>query len=741
MSGLPPLVADLALILGSAGVITLLFKRIKQPVVLGYIIAGLLVGPNLSIFPTVTRIEDIRIWADIGIIFLLFALGLEFSLKKLVKVGGAAIITGVIEISCMLLLGYTAGKLLQWSTMDSVFLGGIVAISSTTIIFRNFNELGLRSKQFTYLVMGILIIEDIAAVIMLVLLSTLAYTQELQGWEMMTSVAKLCFFLCLWYVLGIFALPSFFRKAASWMDKETLLIVSLGLCFGMVVFAEKVGFSAALGAFLMGSLLSETSQGERIEQLIHSVKDLFGAIFFVSVGMLIDPALLAEYILPVILLTCVVIFGKIFHVTLGALIAGSPLKQSVQAGMSMSQIGEFSFIIATLGISLKVTSPFLYPIAVGVSVLTIFTTPYLMKMAVPFYDFLQNHLPQKWLSAIEKYSSGSQRLQSESDWQKLLKSFAQVMVINTVVIIGLILLTTNIIWPFLLNYFANELVGKIISTVLILALMLPFIWGLTGKKIQNAAYRNLWLNKKYNKGPLVVMEIFRNVLALVLVGILLTQLFSITVALIGTTVVMIIVSIIFRQRLQRFYTKIEKRFLQNLTEKERSISKDHLSPWDAHLVNYDIHPAATFLGKTLEELGWRERYGINLAYIERGNKVIIAPKKYEQVYPYDSIGVIGTDQQLHEFSNILIGEANTIIHDEKDNIQLQKIHIDENTKLKDKTIRDSGLRENTDGLIVGIERNGERILNPPSNTVFEWDDIVWIVADKRKLKAFFMKNT
>ncbi|NCT94536.1 MAG: sodium:proton antiporter [Chitinophagaceae bacterium] len=739
MTHLPVLIKDLALILGAAGVMTLLFKKLKQPVVLGYIIAGLLVGPNFKLFPTIGDMEGIKIWAEIGVVFLLFALGIEFSFKKLVKVGGSAAITGITELICMMLLGYSMGQILGWPRMDSLFLGGIIAISSTTIIFRAFDELGLKSKQFTGLVLGVLVIEDLVAILLMVLLSTLAISSQFEGTQMLFSILKLLFFLCLWFVSGIFLLPTFFKKANKFMSSETLLVVSLGLCLGMVVLADQVGFSAALGAFIMGSILAETTQAHKIEHLITSVKDLFGAVFFVSVGMLIDPAILVEYAFPVIMLTLAVILGKTIFVSTGALLAGRPLKQAVQAGTSMSQIGEFSFIIATLGVSLNVTSSYLYPIAVGVSVITTFTTPYMIKLAEPLHRFLLRVLPEKWIRSLERYSSSSQIIESESNWKKLLRFYMQIIVLNGVIMIALILFIRYFVLPFLMGHIENEMIARIIAALLGLALMAPFIWAITVKKMHKSAYAALWLDKKYSHGPLVMLEIARNITAVLLVGFLLRQLFDFWIAVSATIVFMAGIMVVFRQRLQSFYQRIEDRFLQNLHEKElleQNKTENHLSPWDAHLTHYKISPQASYIGTTLEDLRWREQFGINVAFIERGNQVLFAPARTEKIFPFDTIGVIGTDLQLQEFSKIIppfVDEATT----EKEAVELEKIVVDEHTRLKGLTIRESGIREKTNGLVVGIERKGERILNPSSFTQLEWDDIVWIVGNKKKIQELY----
>lgn len=739
MNHIPNLIIDLALILGAAGFITLLFKRLKQPVVLGYIIAGLLVSPNFTLFPTISEVEGIQTWAEIGVIFLLFALGLEFSFKKLASVGASAAVTGVFELSMMMLVGYAIGKLMGWPKMDCLFLGGIIAISSTTIIFRAFDELGLKTRQFTNLVMGVLIIEDLVAVLLMVLLSTLAVSQASAGTETLTAILKLAFFLCLWFLTGIYLLPSFLKSISRHLSNETLLIVAIGLCFGMVVLAGAVGFSAALGAFIMGSILAETIYGENIEHLITPVKNLFGAIFFVSVGMLIDIKILGQYIVPVLLLTAIVLVGKTIFVSLGALIAGKALRQSVQAGTSMSQIGEFSFIIATLGVTLNVTSSYLYPIAVGVSVITTFTTPYMIRLADPIFNFLIRSLPAKLVNALNNYSRGSQTIKGESDWRIVFNAYLQMILLNSVIIVSLILLSNYYLKPFVASYFDNMIWAKLVSIILTLLVMSPFIWGLMAKKIQGIAYKSLWLDSKYNHGPLVTLEALRNIVAVILVGVLFRQFFPFWKAFAGTAVAMIIVLVIFKQRLQHFYHRIEHRFLTNLNEKQKtSPASQVLTPWDAHLSRITISPSSALIGKGLEELQLREKYGINIALIERGNRVIYAPSAREQLFPFDEIGVIGTDIQLQVFSKLVesMSEAH-VSNADGENIALVKIVVDEHNGLTGQTIRQSRIREKTNGLVVGIERNGQRLLNPVSDTAFEWQDVVWLVGDRSKIKDAF----
>ena len=393
MSHLPTLVIDLALILVSAGIITLIFKKLKQPLVLGYIVAGFIAGPHVVFTPTVMDTANIQTWADIGVVFLLFALGLEFSFKKLMKVGGPAVIAAITIIVGMVILGMLVGSAMGWKRMDCIFLGGMLAMSSTSIIYKALEDMGLRTQRFAGLVLGILVIEDLVAVVLMVLLSTMAVKNNFEGAEMAFSIAKLCFFLMLWFIIGIFIIPTFFKRTRLLMNEETLLIVSLGLCLLMVVAATQVGFSSALGAFVMGSILAETMEAEKIGHLVKPVKDLFAAIFFVSVGMMVDPGMIWEYIGPIILITFTVLIGQSLLGTFGVVLAGQPLRVAMQCGFCLSQIGEFAFIIASLGLSFQVTDHFLYPIVVAVSVITTFLTPYMMRLAEPAYPFVEKHLP------------------------------------------------------------------------------------------------------------------------------------------------------------------------------------------------------------------------------------------------------------------------------------------------------------------------------------------------------------
>lgn len=730
---LQPLIRDLGIILMTAAVAVLLFKKIKQPLVLGYLIAGFLAGNNFDFFPSIKDIKSVEVWAEIGVIFLLFSLGLEFSFKKLMKVGGTASITAVTQIIAMVAIGYSVGTWIGWKPMDSIFLGVILSISSTTIILKTFDELGVKKQKFAGIVLGSLIVQDIIAILMMVLLSTIVVSQQFSGTELLFSVLKLVFFLTLWFVGGIFFIPTLLKKAKSLLTDEMLLIVSLALCLMMVILAANVGFSPALGAFIMGSIIAETTQAEHIEHLVKPVKDLFGAVFFVSVGMLIDPETLYEYAIPVGILTLVVIFGQSISSTIGALLSGQPLKQSVQTGMSLSQIGEFSFIIATLGMTLNVTSDFLYPIVVAVSAVTTFTTPFMVKFATPFSEYLEKKLPRKWTKRIERYSANAQSIKLVSKWQIVVQAFLTQVIIHSVIIVGAILLSSKFILPLVEDYLFGNAVGALITLVIIS----PFLWALSLRRVAVNEVAILREERKY-RGPIVMMVLLRIVLTLFYIGFLLNIFFSPIIAFIAL-IVAVVVYIVFPKRLNAQYHKIEDHFLKNFNArdvKKGVRSRSDLTPWEGHMSTFEIAPTSNVVGKTLSELRIREELGVNIAFIKRGEFTINIPNKNERLFPGDEICIIGTDNQVREFDIYL--HKNEIQNPEviETDIILKQLELKEEEFIGS-SIRDSQLREKTNGLIVGIERRGKRMLNPESNMILEKHDILWVVGSKKLLRDFF----
>lgn len=730
---LPNLISDLGLILVTAAIAVLIFRLLKQPLVLGYLVAGFLAGSEFDFFPTVKDMNSVTVWAEIGVIFLLFSLGLEFSFKKLMKVGGTSSITALTQIITMVALGYFVGQLMDWGKMNSLFLGVILSISSTTIILKTFDELGVKTQKFAGNVIGALIVQDILAILMMVLLSTVAVSQQFSGSELFQSVLKLIFFLTIWFVAGIFFIPTLLKKAKHLLTDEMLLIVSLALCLLMVLFAANVGFSPALGAFIMGSIIAETTQAEHIEHLVKPVKDLFGAVFFVSVGMLIDTEMLMKYAFPVGILTLVVLLGQSLSSTIGALLSGQPLKQSIQTGMSLSQIGEFSFIIATLGMTLNVTSDFLYPIVVAVSAITTFTTPFMVKFSTPLSIYLEKKLPRRWVKKIERYSANTEAIKSVSSWQILLKAYLTQVIIHSIIIVAIILLSSKYILPLV----EDSRFGNAIAALITVVILSPFLWALSLRRVAVEQVQELMQVRKY-QGPIIVLVFSRIALTLFYFGFVLNEFFSPIIALIAL-VIGIALYILFPKRLHAFYNKIESHFITNFNDREitkQSKRQNVLSPWDGHMAEFTIAPASNLAGKSLKSLKIREQFGINIASIKRGDITINIPIRTERLFPGDEINVIGTDEQVKLFKNYLnkneIDEPENVA---KEDIILQQLEL-KNRVCIGKSIRESQIREKTHGIIVGIERNGKRILNPESHWILESDDILWVAGDRKKINEF-----
>ena len=742
MAEIEPLIADLALILICAGIMTLVFKKLKQPLVLGYIVAGFIASPHFSLTPSVIDTASIHTWSDIGVIFLLFALGLEFSFKKIVKVGGPAVIAALTIIFGMIFLGFTVGSSFGWSKMDALFLGGMISMSSTTIIYKAFEDLGLAKKQFAGLVMSILILEDILAVVLMVVLSTVAVSNNFEGKELIFSVGKLVFFLVLWILVGIYLIPLLLRKAKKLMNDETLLVVALGLCFGMVVLAAKTGFSAAFGAFIMGSILAETIEAEHIEHLVKPVKDLFGAIFFVSVGMMVDPAMIAQYWLPIVIITLTVIVGQLVFATTGVLLSGQNLKTAMQCGFSLTQIGEFAFIIATLGVSLGVTGSFLYPIVVAVSVITIFLTPYMIRLAEPAYGFVYSHLPGRVRTFLDNYaaSSASPTTSKESEWKKYLGDILKAVLIYGILCIAICGLSFGLLVPFVEKWIPTPW-AHILSAVIILLALAPFLRTLAIKGSHSEAFQTLWEGSRANRAPLVATVVLRYVLALGFVFYVLARLFHISVVLIFLIALVAVFAIISSNFIKHNAQRIERNFMTNfrsrelraeyLGEKKPEYASRLLSK-DMHLADFDVPAEIEWGGRTLSELNFGQRFGIHVVSILRGGLRINIPKATDRVFPQDRIQVIGSDSDLEEFGKQLT-QSTVHLEDERyhsGEMLLRCVPITGTSAFLGKTVRDSGIRNHWHCLVAGVEKQDGELHTPDVNIPFEEGDILWIVGEK-----------
>lgn len=738
MNHLPPMVVDLAVILGAAAISTLIFSKFRQPIVLGYLVAGFAVGPHFPLWPTVTDGEGVKLWAEIGVIFLLFGLGLEFSFKKLAKVGKSAFIAATFEIITMSAVGYLFGQALGWTTMDSIFLGAILSMSSTTIIIRAFDEAGLKGKAFASLVFGILIVEDLMAILLMVILSAISTPGSFSGSNLAYLSARLVFFLLVWFLVGIYVLPTLLQRMRRQLSNEIMLIVSIALCFLMVLLATQANFSAALGAFIMGSILAETEEGERIEHLLVSVKDLFAAVFFVSVGMLIDPAILREHFGVVILIAVITVIGKLMGSGFGAVISGRSLRHSTQAGMSLAQIGEFSFIIATLGVSLNVVSDFLYPIIIAVSAVTTFTTPYMIRYSDPMYTWIEKRLPQKFLDRLSQYERAMSSNGSGGALSLLWKTYGLLVLLNSVVVLGISLSVSVWALPFTTEIFADTLAIRFFSCVFTLIACSPFLYALVfknPKKISNVEAESILRLSRLQVG----VTIFRAVIGLVLIEVIIGQFARTTFLPLAILVVTPVLIFIFRARIGRFYSVIEAKFLKNLNAREiselKSLAKiPQLAPWNATLAQIILSSDSRLVGQTLEECKFRIETGATIGMIDRGSRRIFAPGRSERLLPGDELFLIGTDEQIVAAQELVHPKEKrvSLLHDEL--YSLESLNIDESSPYAKRTIREIGFGEQFGGLIVGIERSGSRILNPESTAILQPGDLVWIFGHEAKIR-------
>ncbi|RGR98730.1 cation:proton antiporter [Phocaeicola coprocola] len=748
MSQLTPLISDLALILICAGIMTLIFKKLKQPLVLGYIVAGFICTPHFKFTPSVVDSASIHIWSEIGVIFLLFALGLEFSFKKLMKVGGSAVISACTIIFCMILVGVFVGWTFGWNRMDCIYLGGMLAMSSTTIIYKAFDDMGLRQQRFAGLVLSILILEDILAIVLMVMLSTMAVSQNFEGGEMVYSILKLLFFLILWFVVGIYGIPLFLKRVRKLMSDETLLIVSLALCFGMVYLAALVGFSPAFGAFIMGSILSETIESEHIGKLVSPVKDLFGAIFFVSVGMMVDPAMIVEYKYQILVIVLAVLLGQTIFGTTGVLLSGQPLKTAMQCGFSLTQIGEFAFIIASLGVSLKVTSHFLYPIVVAVSVITTFLTPYMIRLAVPAYNVIDKYMPSRWRRLLDRYSSGASVANHSNNWKKLVIAIIRIVLIYAVLSIAVTALFLHFIVP-LATDMLGDLWGRILGAALTIAAIAPFLRAMIMKKNRSEEFKSLWSDSRFNHAPLISIILLRIVIAIGFIVFIIENLFRASAALMVGIAIIVVCAMILSRFLKKQSIVLERTFVRNLHYKE--IQQEYLGEKqpeyagrlldrDLHLSDFLIPAESAWAGKTLRELDLGKKYDVHVASIIRGKHRLNIPDGNTCIFPNDLIQVIGTDEQLSLFASVAEKAIHTYGDEDfgKHEMKLKQFVVAKDSPFVGHSIIECSIRNKYHCLVVGIESAGEDVLRTPQvHMPLKEDDVVWVVGEEDDLNQLF----
>ena len=739
---------DLALILITAGVITVIFKWLKQPLVLGYILAGFFIGPYFKWFPVITDPTNVHVWSDIGIVFLMFALGLEFSIKKLKKVGATGAITAFTELAIMFLIGNAAGHMLGFTDMDCIFLGCMMSISSTAIIVKSFDDLKLKQQKFTSTVTVVLVVEDLIAVLLLVVLSTISVSKTFDGGQLAMSMVKLVFFLIVWFVFGIYLIPTFLRWMRKYMTEETLLLVAVGLCFGMVVLAAKAGFSTALGAFVMGAILAETIEADVIHRLVTPLKNLFGAVFFVSVGMLIKPEVLGKYWLPIVVIALCIIIFKSLAATTGVLLSGKPLKTAVQSGFCFCQIGEFSFIIAGLGMSFGVINENLYPIIVSVSILTTFVTPYMIKGALPVYNKLEPKLPAKVKSVLERYSSNSGGDDaSKATIGKFIRKQLTGILLHGVIVAAIVLISLGLLRPFLDTLFKDlgipQIWSRLIGLVGTLVVMSPFLWAVAVKNVSKKKIREMFDTYRFSQAVVIPLLLLRYFVALFSVGAVIAGYVDIAVGFLMVLAVIVVAVVLFSRKADGFYGQIEERFTKNFNSRQAQAAFHIPAGMENEFAMERLRmtAASPLAGKTLAENQIREVYGANIVTIERGEKIIDMPPKDMILMPADVLTVIGTEEQVSAIRADIEKEADMLVHDHSDHeMHMYRYLVEAGGPLCGLAVGTSSLATKHHAMVLAIERGGQRIVNPDRHTVFQHGDLLWFVSpDELTLTGFEKK--
>jgi CPA2 family monovalent cation:H+ antiporter-2 len=735
MNHIPQLIIDLAVILGVAAIVTYVFRKINQPVVLGYIVAGIIVGPYTHPFFSIVDVDSLKTLAELGVIFLMFALGLEFSFRRLAKVGVSAAGTAIIQIIVMITLGLTTAKLLGWTNMDSIFLGCMIAISSTTIIIKAFEELGLKKKRFAELVFGILIVEDLAAILMIVALTNISLTSSFNGIELLIAGGKLAVVVGAWFLIGIFLVPRLVKKVGQQNNSEMLVVVAIALCLGLVALASYFNYSVALGAFIMGSIIAESPEAKRIEHLVEPLKDIFGAVFFVSVGMLLDPNAILNNLGAILLISAVIIFGKLSSVTFGSILTGQRVPNALQTGFSLAQIGEFSFIIATLGISFKVIDDKLYPIIVTASIITTFTTPYLIKASINISQKIENKIPKKINEYINSYINRFQKFSIIEEKQKTFNLKIMKWFLNLIAIITIYSIISVKFEPFINEYVESEKLSKLFSWITAFLIAAPSTWAMLNTFQCNP---NDISTQKSLRIKALVLFISR-IITILIIGSLslnfIPSLISVSIVIIASLIFLLF----FRRQISQYYAWFETQFKSNFNQestKQMCDVNSILAPWDAHLIEINVPNNSFISGKSIIESNLRDLYGINIVGILREESSFISPKPKEIIFPGDILLCFATDEEIEQLRQEL--EKSTKENNKTKEVIdycLQKFIIKKESYLNGILIKDTKISEDYHCTIVGIERENVRIKNPKADSILKEDDILWIVGENQMLES------
>lgn len=742
---MPQIISDLAYILIIAGIVTIIFKKLRQPLVLGYIVAGFLAGPHMSYTPSVSDMKSIEEWSQLGVIFLMFTLGLEFSFKKIVNMGMKPIFAAVSVMVCMISVGSGVGYLFGWNGMDRLFLGGMLAMSSTTIIYKAFDDLGIRTKKFTSGVLSVLILEDILGILLMVILSAIAVSRSFEGKQLIESLLKLGFFLLLWFMVGIYLVPLFLRKYKKYINSETLLIVSVGLCFLLVVVAVKVGYSAAFGAFMMGSILAETMEAERIEHNVSSLRDLFGAIFFVSVGMLVEPSVLVQYWLPILVITLSVILGQMLFGSFSFFISGHSIRESIQSGFSLAQIGEFAFIIATLGQSLGVTSKFIYPVVVAVSIITTFFTPYMIKAAEPAYLYVEKILPNQFTNAFEKKKEkrkNTNKLYTLSTaWKSLLKAILWQTVAYLTLCVAIIGLSFASLLPLCRNTFTHW-PGNIICGIITFLLIAPNVRPIVIRKNKSEEVKFIMKNGTIQKVLVWIMFLTRFFIGCNIIYYIINFLSPFWWFWHCLISVALMVFIMVNPRIKLISIKIERTFNKNLSSREDNSMPGYgrrLKGSDLHISSLILPVNSAWGGKTLAMLNIGRNDNIHIAAVVRGRTRINIPDGKTRLYPGDKLEVVGDDESTALFSQRINSE---IYENQEENtnacLQLERFIIGSTSIFCEKTLAESGIRGDYKCTVIGLEDKQGNIHTVHSDGIIKQGDVLWIVGESSDLSMLKM---
>ncbi len=705
MENLPPIIFDLAILFLITSGVAVLFQKIKQPVVIGYLIAGVILGPYTSGF-CIESVEQLHGLSELGVIFLMFCIGLEFSFHHLKKIGLPAIITAFIKSGGLIIIGFYIGCWLGWSRYSSLFFGAALSLSSTTIIFKVLEDLNLRQKKFAKLVCGILIVEDLLAVLMLTALTTIVETQNIFSFGIILAGLKLLLVIGSWFFIGYYLTPLIFRKIIHYVTQETITLVSITLCLGLSVIFAYFHYSTALGAFMMGSILAETAHlAHRIKNLMNPLKDVFAAIFFVSVGMGINLlGMISQW--QVILIGSVLLISiSIMITSVGSFLTGSGWRDAIRIAFSMIPIGEFSFIILSLGVTLKVANANLYQSIVGIAFITTLVTPYLIEFTDKTIVFLEKKWSENFKLKLDNYSYRIYQFlayREQAVYRRLLFKY----LVNILAISIIFISIKFLIVPNLLDIFSGSNV-VMFSWILTILSISPFIWNLMTN------YHFLPSNKQ-TFAKIVGMLVI--IVSLVIFSVAFFEKWY--VALLLTSSLLLIV-MLFKRHLGEFLHFIENKLNKNL---EQTCKFDRLELMDAPLAEICLEHH-DFVGRSLAALHFREKYGLEITSIQRGNRIIEKPKGNFILKFGDLLTLLGNIEQVRAFRKIIQGEVAV-----NNGFILQTVLLDENSEFVDCKINDSSIQDRFKGQIVGLERHGVRILNPDSATLLKCGDVLLIVS-------------